>query len=195
MPKADVNWKNKYRELKMKFFSSVDTAFRLGFEQGAQQAQVQSAQDQAAQAQEQQGQPGQEDQPQEGEQPQEQSQPASAHPGGSELDQHISELSSMLGKSELTGDDMVSLRKSLGSLQTFVNMAKSEKAISAISKNLKLPRITTITPVKHAGAANLTPVSQKALSMQEQIVGDMMKQWADQESTAKTDIMGLIKKD
>lgn len=47
---GEVNWKAKYRELKAKYMESVDMAFRLGFEQGGQQAQ----QDQAMQQQQQQ---------------------------------------------------------------------------------------------------------------------------------------------
>lgn len=60
---GEVNYKQKYQELKAKYMSAVDTAFRLGFEEGAKQSQVDQAnqQMQDAQAKEQAaagGQPG-----------------------------------------------------------------------------------------------------------------------------------------
>lgn len=201
MPSADVNWKLKYQELKMKYMSSVDTAFRLGFEQGAQQAQVQSAQDQAQQQAEQAGaqqaqRPGGEQggAEQAQDQPQEQAQPESAHPGGSELDQHIQELSSMLGKSEIIGDDLQTLKKSFGSLKASLDLAKSQQAISSIAKSLKLAENIS-APIKHAGVSNMNPTAKKALNMQETIVSEIMNAWSQESNDAKNEIMNIIKKD
>lgn len=45
---GEINWKQKYQELKSKYMNSVDMAFRLGVEEGMKQSQVdQAAQDQA----------------------------------------------------------------------------------------------------------------------------------------------------
>lgn len=49
---GEINYKQKYQELKAKYMNAVDVAFRLGFEEGAKQSQVDQAnqqmQDQAA---------------------------------------------------------------------------------------------------------------------------------------------------
>lgn len=53
---SEINYKVKYEQLKLKFMSSMDMAYRLGFEDGAKDAQMtqmaeqQQAQEQAAQA-------------------------------------------------------------------------------------------------------------------------------------------------
>jgi len=73
-----VNYKDKYLQLRTRFEESVEVAFRLGFEQGAQAAQQQQMQQQAQQVAQQQaqqaqlaagggmGQPGQPGQPGQG---------------------------------------------------------------------------------------------------------------------------------
>lgn len=185
---AEINWKSKYNELKAKYMSSVDTAFRLGMEQGMQQAQVQQAQDQAAQAQtdaqNQQVQPGQEEQDQEGEQPQD-----SAHPQGSELDQHISTLEGMLGKSELTDHDMTVIMKSLKDLKFGIEMKKSDLAVSSIARAL-VPKAPVL--MNKAAVANLNPTAKAALSMQEQIVANVMAGLAEEEKHMSKSITDIV---
>jgi len=46
---GEINYKQKYQELKAKYMNAVDVAFRLGFEEGAKQSQVDQA-NQAMQA-------------------------------------------------------------------------------------------------------------------------------------------------
>ena len=46
---SQVNYKQKYDQLKQRFQESIDVAFRLGYEQGAQQQQQQQMQDQQQQ--------------------------------------------------------------------------------------------------------------------------------------------------
>src|ERR1700677_3890259 len=121
---GEVNYKMKYQELKSKYMKAVDMAFRLGVEEGMKQGQLDNANQQLAQAQEQNtaaagGAPG--DPSQEGGSPnnngaggtpdqgtgidksgapsiQPGQPPASENPEGSELDQHISKLESMIAK-------------------------------------------------------------------------------------------------
>jgi len=50
---SNINYKNKYEQLKAKYLSSVDTAWRLGFEAGLKEAQMDNATQQAQQAQQQ----------------------------------------------------------------------------------------------------------------------------------------------
>lgn len=198
---SEINWKNKYEGLKSKFMQSVDASFRLGFEQGAQDAQMQAAQDQAQQQAEMQAQggdpnaqPGEEGQPQEQEQ-----QPDSAHPEGSELDQHIQELESMLGKGEI---DMTSLIKSVKGFREFQtslkqksDLKKSHQAISEISKALHKPKYKIGVQANH----NLSSSAKKAVTMQQEIVENIMKSWDEEkEKTGKgivtqLKVEGLIK--
>lgn len=188
-----INYKQKYEELKMKFMNSVDMAYRLGFEDGAKQQEMDQMQAQAQQqaemeaaamqAQGQEGAPGEE-------QPQEEPAPDSAHPDGSELDQHIAKLESMLGKSEDP-----EIRKSLNALVAFrksqlqaIELKKSEKAIKGISKAIGRKPVVVSQKANH----NLNDKAKKALSMQEQIVTDIMKSWADEEKKASKDIANIL---
>lgn len=51
---GEINWKQKYNELKSKYMNAVDMAFRLGVEEGLKQGQLDSANQQLATAQAQQ---------------------------------------------------------------------------------------------------------------------------------------------
>lgn len=214
---GDIDWKKKYQELKSKFMESVDMAFRLGFEQGKQQA----GQDQAMQAQNQANsmpgganggespdptqangptQPG-DDQSSPmpgGATPNEPPNPAvpmaeSEHPDGSELDQHISKLESMLGKSEdldlndlkKTVDDLKSLQKSY---KEQLNLKKSAQAISGIAKALHKPAFKISQQAQH----NLNSNAKQSLSMQEKIVNDIMKKMEQEESRASKNILAQL---
>lgn len=193
---SEINWKQKYDAMKAKFMDSMDTAFRLGFEQGQQQA----AQDQMAQQQQQQademaaqmgmegGEGGEEGQPQEGEEA-----PVSAHPGGSELDQHINTLESMVNKSE---PDMASLIKSVKGLRELQksiklqnDLKKSARAISGISAALHKPKFKISQQANH----NLSSSAKKAVSMQEKIVNDVMKSWDEEQKKTSGDILSQLK--
>lgn len=188
-------YKQKYKELKLKYMNSVETAFRLGFEQGKQQAQMDSMAQEQQQAMDSMN--AQNMQPQDGqnpEAPQEegQEQPMSAHPEGSELDQHIAELEGLLGKSELKADD---LQKALGKLKEDrkksiqeTELKKSAQAIKGIAKNLHKPQFKMSKEASH----NVTDNSKKALSMQQQIVSDVMKAWTEEESKASNDISNIL---
>ena len=111
------DWKLKYQDLKLKFMDAVDVSFRLGMEQGLQQAQMQQAQQQQADAQaaqqaamgQQPGQPGQEGQ--------DMNSPES--PDGSELDSHIGQLEGMLNKSKQGSPEQGALQKSLDGIRAF----------------------------------------------------------------------------
>lgn len=175
------DYKLKYNDLKLKFHDAVDVAFRLGFEAGAQQAQVQQAQQAEAAAQQAQqaamGQPGQEMPGQEGS-------------DGSELDQHIGQLEGMLQNSKPGSIEQEGLQKSLDgikavrfSLKNAYEMKKSEQAIKAIGKALK-----PAFKLSKAATKNLTEPAKKALSMQEQIVADLMKSMDEEEEQLKNSV-------
>ena len=185
-----VDYKAKYLDLKTKYQETVDLAWRLGFEQGAQQAQL----DQAAQQQQQadqmamaaNGQPPQPGQPGEAE-----GQPQSQNPNGDELDQHISKLEGMLGKSEISSMDLGDLKKTLSdikSLQIQINLTKSLDSI----KNTKFGSLKKSQPLSPRLQANLPEPAKKALSMQENIVKSVFEKWSKDESQAASDINSIL---
>lgn len=208
-----VNYKQKYEELKMKYMQDVDTAFRLGFEQGSvqgmqdaqmQQQQAQAEADQAAMGQPGQGQ-GSEGTPAGAEQQANPNggdigdmEPDSENPAGSELDQHIAKLESMVSKSELSPAD---LKKAVSDIKAFrvqsIEMKKSSMAISGIAKALHKPAFKIGKQASH----NMNDNAKRAVGMQEKIVSDIMKSWADEEKIAGNSISkilgveGLVKKD
>jgi hypothetical protein len=178
------DWKLKYSDLKLKFHDAVDCAFRLGMEQGLQQGQMQAQQQQQADAQQQQAammgqQPGQDPNDPNAQPGQEQS-------DGSELDQHIGQLESMLQGSQPGSSEQEGLQKSLAGIKAFqsslkqsYDLRKSEKTIAAIGKSMK-PTFT----LSKAATKNLSEHGKKALSMQEQIVDELMKSMAEEEKKA-----------
>lgn len=224
---GDINYKVKYQELKAKYMSSVDMAFRLGFEEGSKQATQDAAQQQQMQAEEQAnamggGQPpGGEDpsaaapgDPQSaampgGATPAQAPQPAvpmqeSEHPDGTELDQHISKLESMLSKSELDPTERAAMQKSLQGIRSFrqnqlqaIELKKSAMAISGIAKALHKPAFK----LGVQATQNMSSNAKQAVNMQEKIVTDIMQKWEQEEKSAGKGILaqlgieGLTKKE
>ena len=220
---GEVIWKGKYNELKAKFMESVDAAFRLGFEQGAQQASQDAAMQQQQQQMEMQnasmGAPGgaPEEGPEAGDfsdqqDPQASVPPAggqgiqpmqdSEHPDGSELDQHIAKLESMLHKGEQV--DVTALIKAINEIKglqksqkELLGLAKSAKAIPAIAKALHKPKFKLGVQANH----NLSSTAKSAVTMQHKIVTDIMSKWEKEEKNASKDILsqlsieGLTKKE
>lgn len=181
------DYKLKYEDLKLKFMDAVDVSFRLGFEQGAQQAQVQQSQQAEAAAQQAAMQPGQDPNAQPG---QEADMPGQEQSDGSELDQHIGHLESMLQKTEVGSIEYMNFKKSLDGIKAFksnlkqkYDLRKSEKAIADIGKALKSP-----FTLSKAATKNLSEPAKKALSMQEEIVEDLMKSFAEEEKKAAESI-------
>jgi hypothetical protein len=229
---GDINWKKKYQDLKAKYMGSVDMAFRLGFEEGGKQASQDQAMQQQQQAQEaaQNAPPGgggaaggmggeapETTQPGDdtsapmpgGATPAEAPQPAvpmaeSEHPDGSELDQHIAKLESMLSKSELEPSERSELMKSVEGIRAFrreqvqaIELKKSHEAIKGIALALHRPAFKVGSQANH----NMTANAKQAVSMQEKIVTDVMSKWADEEARGSKDILaqlgiqGVTKKD
>jgi hypothetical protein len=183
-----VDYKNKYKELKLKFKDTVDLAFRLGVEEGMRQGQVQQAQQAQASAEQaqqaQMGQPGQPGQDPNAQPGQEMNSPES--PDGSELDQHIGQLEGMLGQSKPGSPEQAEFQKSLNGIKAFQkslkdisDLRKSEKAIAAIGKAMKAPFTLSRSATK-----NMSVPAQKALNMQEEIVKDFMKSFDEEKAKA-----------
>lgn len=191
-----IDYKNKYKELKLKFKDTVDLAFRLGVEEGMRQGQVQQAQQAEAAAQQaaQMGQPGQPGQDPNA--PPGQEMPGQEQSDGSELDQHIGQLEGMLQGSKAGSPEQASLQKSLVGIKAFQkslkdssDLRKSEKAIAAIGKAMKKPGFT----LGKGATKNMSQPAKAALNMQEQIVSTMMKSWEEEEKIASESINKTLK--
>lgn len=190
---AEINYKSKYLELRSKYINDIDVAFRLGFEQGlnqAKQEQALSAQEQMAAAEQQaQGQQGQEEPSQE-EQQQQQQEMQEQENAGSELDQHIGNL-----EQALQGSKDPEVQKSLKALidlrkkEKFeLQMKKSDLAIKEISKALHKPSFKMSTQAQH----NMNDNAKKAVTLQHKIVNDIMKAWEKEETRASNDIKNIL---
>lgn len=192
-----INYREKYKELKLKVKDLADLSFRLGVEEGLRQGQIQQQQQQqqememqqaqmAMQAQQggqpgQPGQPGQED-PQQGDP---NAQPGQEASNGSELDSHIAQLESMIQKSDTAAPEYQALKKSLDSVKAFqadlrqkYDLKKGEQSIKAIGKALKKP-----FTINKRAESNLSQSAKGAIGSQEKLVQDIMKGWADEEKT------------
>lgn len=180
-----IDYKMKYKELKLKFKETVDLAFRLGVTEGMRQGELQQAQQAMASAQQaaagaQPGQPGEE-----GAAPG-QEMPGQGPADGSELDQHIGTLEGMLQKADPTSSEALSLKKSLDGIKAFKtslkqahDLRKSEAALAAIGKAMG----SKFTLGK-AATKNLSENAKGALNSQEEILNNVMKSFAEEEQKA-----------
>lgn len=207
---SKIDYKQKYMELKMRYMADVDQAFRLGVEQGIQeeqknamaQQQQQQAELQAAMAgQPPGGAPGQDPNAQPGTPGLPDETAPGQNPAGTELDQHIAKLESMMGSGEAKPEEMA---KALGELKAYradqlhqIEMKKSEAAIPGIVKALHKPAFKISAQASH----NMTDNAKRAVGMQHKIVEDVMKSWTEEESKASKEISkvlnveGLVKKE
>lgn len=210
---AEINYKNKYMELRSKYMNDLDVAFRLGFEQGGQQAQQDQAMQQEQQAQEiqtaaagaQPGQPGAEGAAPGGDPGMDQNsagapETGSEHPQGSELDQHIAKLESMIAKAEKSSPE--ELKKSFAEFQTIgqdlkklqkswqeqSDLRKSAAAIKGIAKALHKPAFK----MSKQASVNLNDNAKQAVSMQHRIVNDVMAKMEEEEKRAPDNILAVV---
>ncbi len=196
-----IDYKQKYQELKAKFMSSVDSAWKDGYEHGLQDSQVDQANqqqqqaDQMAMAANGQPQPGQEGAaPGEEASPEQPGQPQSQNPNGDELDQHIAKLEGMLGKAEISSTELGDLKKTLSdirSLQVQINLTKSMESI----KNTKMGKLNKSMNLTPKVQANLPEQSKKALSKQQEIIEGVFKKWAADEQNASHGILSILNND
>lgn len=217
---GEIDWKQKYKELKSKYMNAVDMAYRLGVEEGMKQSQMDQANQQMADAQAQQqdamagggdpndpnsqpqnnnGAPGTPDQgngvPDKSGAPSVQPAPVSENPEGSELDKHIETLESMINKSE---DPTQALKDSLASLKSIrahtkfnEEMKKSQMAIPAIAKAMHKPAFKFGVQANH----NLSTNAKAAVGMQHRIVNDIMNKMAEEEQKASKSILSTLNLD
>lgn len=206
---SEINWKAKYMKLRSTLMESVDTAYRVGCEDGMKMAQEQQVQE--AQAQQQQAEAAAQTG---GQAPGEDGQAGPAAPGaapggesenpqGSELDQHLAKLEEMIAKSEKTEADLEVMAKATHAIKSIRLDMKSKEAdrlakaqIDSIAKSLNRKPGTSVSTKDL-----LKPDAKAALSMQERTIQEMMKTWSEEEDRAKNDILsvlsneGIVKRD
>lgn len=214
---AEINFKNKYLELRSKYIADLDMAYRLGFEAGGQQAQQQraietDAQNQQAEMQRQDLQAeakGQNGEPQDhemgshvgghpgkpNENPSQEGQPTTGTSGnGSEIDQHINKLQGMIGKGH-SPQLQKSIEEELSSIvelrkadKLAENMRAGKSAIDGIVKALHKPAYKASAQANH----NMDDNAKKSLSLQQKIVSGVMEKWEKEEEKAGKDIRSIL---
>lgn len=191
----DTDWKKKYQELKSKLIKFTDVAFQQGYQAGvlvAQQQALQEQQQQVAmqmqQAQQAQAQTQQQQMDMQAQQTQQMQQTQDQGQNPEELaqaqqqanqnfqpqdpdivNQYIEEIESLVNKSDSVPDD---LKKSIELLSTEL---KKSKSYSASYKN------------------NMSEKDKKALSLQEQIVEDVLKSFDNQSQNTASAIDKILK--
>jgi len=216
MATMENTYKAKYLQLKSQYMNAVDTAFRLGFEQGKQQAELDQVAQQQQAAQEMAMQaasappPGAEggapDDGSGGPPDAESAAPdagapgeaasgpmqESEHPDGTELDQHIAKLESLLGKSEVAPDDLAKALSEIKALRKSqvqaIELKKSAQAIKEISKALHRPGFKLSVQASH----NMSDTAKRAVSLQHKIVDNVMQKWEEEEMKATKGIHQII---
>jgi hypothetical protein len=174
-----VDYKRKYLDLRSKFVSTLDVAYRLGYEQATKDASVQQAQMQMQQAQMQMQQAAQQQgmmaqmagaqQDQMGAEGQQGDQgEAQQQPNSDEIDQYIAQIEDLVNKTENVPEDL-------------------KKAIHGIKVVKTKPNFSF--SYQH----NLPENQKKVLTKQEEIVEGLMKKWDEEAKSTANDILKTIK--
>jgi len=192
MKNQAVDYRRKYMELRAKFLSSLDMAFRMGYEEGGKDAQIDQAmaamqpQIDPETGQPIQGAPGQPGQP--GQQ--------GPEPMPEEMDQHIAELEQAVQKAERAGGDLSKSEFDLASIKKALGGIKAYKEHASLAKSLKsIRQLGALTRSRQLGLSaqrNLDHHSKIAVSMQNKIVTDVMKKWEEQESKTTKEIANTL---
>jgi hypothetical protein len=189
---SEINYKQRYDDLKIKFLRSTDVAWRLGYAQALKDSQLKQMQQQLQQAQQQaqaaqqsammqsqggqngeqpevgaDGQPIQDDaqfQSQQDGTDENGAQAAQPPQANDELGAGIDELESAMGKAELSDEDRSKLQKALSAIKSFS------------------PRVS----------ANLDDNSKKTHTMQQKIVDNILSKWDNESKKSTNNIMDII---
>lgn len=208
-----VDYKQKYMDLKAKFMSSLDVSYRMGYEQGGKDAQLQNLQQQQEMQQQQmmamQQQMGQTQEAMEGQEgggpmsPEEQAdqfmqeqQQGEIDNGISELEAGIQELSDLLSKSEgsqkvVAQKQLDLMNKSLSSILAVREQQELKKNMDSIKKIGKA--VKKVSGLSLSFKQNAQDHQKKALSMQKNIIDGIMNKWEAEEAEAAADILNKFK--
>ncbi len=208
-----IDYKQKYLDIKAKFISSMDTSYRIGYEQGQKDAQLQNLQQQQEMQQQQmaamqqqmmggmQQQSGQQEDPSAMNPEDQASQFEDAQNqemvdnGVSDLEAGIAELSELLGKSEsdkgAAAPLLEALAKSLKNINTARQAQELKKNLESIKKIAKSSDKTKKLSISFD--KNAKTHQKQALNMQQRIVSGIMEKWEKEEEEASKDILAGLK--
>ena len=177
-----VDYKQKFLDLKAKFMSSVDTSYRMGYEQGQKDAQLQNLQQQqqmmamqrqAQMQSQQQGSPEMTPEEQADQFMQSQQQEEMDN-GVSELESGIEELRDLLGKNEVDKEtashQLEALNKSLTKILEIREQQQLKKNMDSIKKIGSA--VKKVGSMSLSFTKNAADHQKKALSMQKTIIDD-----------------------
>lgn len=204
------DYKMKYTELRSRFVSSLDVAFRLGYQKGQQDSQVQQLQQQQEQQQQQlamqqqqlmqQQNAAQQAPPQEQEGSGYMEQGASQfeqqaqdlqQQGVSEIEQGIKELEELLNKGEGNPSSMKAILGIFNGSLNKINQSQSLKKTEHLKLMNEGKEIFKQAAVRHN--ESIQKFSEETHSIQKRIVNDILKKWEDEEKEVSKDIMGTLK--
>lgn len=178
-----IDWKKKYLELRRRFVSALDVAFRQGYEQGSIDMQLENFQQQMAQVHAPTQETSEEDDNQSTNNSNVTSQMQPQEPNDQELDQYISQLEEIINKNEVLNKNE-DLKKSIEKIKNFSmnrHFTKSLRKISFLPK--KIPA---------RAAANLGSEGTKSVTLQEKIVNDILAKWEKESLNAENEIMRAV---
>jgi len=188
---SKINWELKFKNLLSKYMNGIDLAFSKGYVKGKddaakeqQQQQQQELEAQAAAAQgmgdAQQGAPGGQDPTALNAQQQQQVEDAGGEPGGTELDQHLQEMESLVAKSK--GKLSEELKKTL---------LKMKKETELLNKSLY--KKDKLLQTKNAVKDLTGKAAPQVLTEQHRVVKSMIASWDDSSLDASNEIEKAIK--
>lgn len=173
-----IDYKKKYENLRANFIDALNFSFRTGYEQGFNEATVQSAMQQAQMMQQAQAQQMGQEQPG---QPEE----MGAEGGPDELDQAIAQLEGLIKSEDVSAEKIARL----------VEEIKTKKihktTMGMIEKSSKNPKTFNFS---ESFRVNMPAEQKRAVSAQNKIVEDIMRKWETEESSASkniTDALGV----
>lgn len=188
---SKIDWELKFKNLLSKYMNGVDLAFQKGYIKGKDDASKEQMQQQQADLEQQAaaaqgmggampGDPAAVDPTALNAQQQEQAADAGQEPGGTELDQHLQEMESLVAKSK--GKLGEELKKTLASMK---------KETEALNKSLykKDKLLQTKNAVKNV-TGNAAP---SVLTEQHKVVKSMIANWDDSSLDASNEIEKVIK--
>jgi len=188
-----MDYKAKYKEMRAQLIKSSDLAFRLGYEQGMKDAQVENMQMQMQQQAEQMaqqaammqgGQPGQEGQPMSEEEA------AMQEQGGMPQDEQGMEQAPMEEEGqEMEPGQMTELDSHINELENLVQKGEKPSVVELRKK------VTDLSNLRKSQKAKVRSNKPQVASAQKKLVDGILKKWESESKMTAENLEELILKD
>jgi len=188
-----MDYKAKYKEMRAQLIKSSDLAFRLGYEQGMKDAQVEAMQMQmeqqaqqmaAQQAAMQGGQPGQEGQPMS-----EEEAAMQEEQGGMPQDEQGMEQVPMEEEQEMEPGQMTELDSHINELESLVQKGEKPSVVELRKK------VTDLSNLRKSQKAKIRSNKPQVASAQKKLVDGILKKWESESKMTAENLEELILKD